>query len=65
MGQTIASPYHKGVGILSRKIFTLRIDTPIEDKYDLRGGILPYVLRLLVNKCGKPETVMFPASRTC
>jgi aconitate hydratase len=28
----------------------LRIDTPIEVDYYLHGGILPYVLRELINK---------------
>jgi aconitate hydratase len=37
-------------GSTSEQALTLRIDTPIEIEYYQHGGILPYVLRQLINQ---------------
>jgi aconitate hydratase len=41
---------HRQAGQTEEVPLTLRIDTPIEVDYYLHGGILPYVLRQLINQ---------------
>jgi len=41
---------HRKDGSTKEATLLLRIDTPIEVDYYLHGGILPYVLRALVEK---------------
>jgi len=48
--QDVTLVIHKADGETSEVPVTLRIDTPIEIEYYLHGGILPYVLRQLINE---------------
>ncbi len=48
--QNIMLKIHRADGSEEEAILTLRIDTPIEIEYYQHGGILPYVLRELLNQ---------------
>ncbi|MBU6427574.1 MAG: aconitate hydratase [Cyanobacteria bacterium REEB65] len=48
--QEAALVVHRAGGQADRVPLTLRIDTPIEVEYYLHGGILPYVLRQLIDR---------------
>ncbi|MBA3632268.1 MAG: aconitate hydratase [Acidobacteria bacterium] len=48
--QNITLKIHRADGSEEEAILTLRIDTPIEVEYYQHGGILPYVLRELLNQ---------------
>jgi len=48
--QDLTLTIHRPSGESERVPVTLRIDTPIEVDYYLHGGILPYVLRQLINE---------------
>jgi aconitate hydratase len=48
--QTVPVVIHKTNGETKEVQTTLRIDTPIEVEYYKNGGILPFVLRQLLNE---------------
>src|SRR5262249_30492903 len=48
--QELTLTIHRSNGESKKAPVTLRIDTPIEVDYYLHGGILPYVLRQLINQ---------------
>jgi aconitate hydratase len=48
--QNVTLKIHRADGSEDEAVLTLRIDTPIEVEYYRHGGILPYVLRQLLNQ---------------
>jgi aconitate hydratase len=48
--QNVTLKIHRADGSEDEATLTLRIDTPIEVEYYQHGGILPYVLRELLNQ---------------
>jgi aconitate hydratase len=48
VGQAVALVIRRLDGRIDRQDLTLRIDTPVEVDYSRHGGILPYVLRQLI-----------------
>ena len=48
--QNVTLKIHRADGSEDEATLTLRIDTPIEVEYYRHGGILPYVLRELLNQ---------------
>jgi aconitate hydratase len=48
--QNVTLRIHRNEGEAEEVLLTLRIDTPIELEYYKGGGILPYVLRQLINQ---------------
>ncbi len=48
--QNVTLKIHRADGSEDEATLTLRIDTPIEVEYYRHGGILPYVLRELLNE---------------
>lgn len=50
--QDVTLRVHRSDGTVGEYSLVLRIDTPIELEYYTGGGILPYVLRQLINRAG-------------